>query len=105
MSASELMAAGERINNIKKAFNIREGWKRKDDWLPPRVFSDPISSGDGKGTVITEEELGMMIDNYYKARGWTGKGTISANKLRKLALKDSIAPVKGLRHGAKVYNL
>ncbi len=40
MSAAELRQAGERINNLKKAFNIREGWQRADDWLPPRLFKD-----------------------------------------------------------------
>jgi aldehyde:ferredoxin oxidoreductase len=105
MSASELIKTGERINNIKKAFNIREGWKREDDWLPPRVFEDPIPSGDGKGTVVTKEELNIMIGSYYKSRGWTDKGQISGKKLGELALKDSIIPAKGLEHGTKVYNL
>ncbi|MFC1920160.1 aldehyde ferredoxin oxidoreductase family protein [Chloroflexota bacterium] len=105
MSASELMDAGERINNLKKAFNIREGWKKEDDWLPPRVFSDPITSGEGKGTVITKEELSLMINSYYKSREWTNKGLITEKKLRSLELEDSAAPVKGLKHGTQVYNL
>jgi aldehyde:ferredoxin oxidoreductase len=105
MTAEELIAAGDRINNIKKAFNIREGWKREDDWLPPRVFSDPISSGEGKGTVITKEELGMMIDSYYKSRGWTNRGTIPDKKLKAMEIGDSVSPLKGLQYGEKVYNL
>lgn len=105
LTPSELKAAGERINNIKKAFNIREGWKPGDDWLPPRLFSDPIKDGAGKGTVLTEEELRLMIDDYYKTRGWTGEGLIPEEKLRALELEDSIAPVKGLEYGTQVYNL
>lgn len=105
LTPSELAAAGERINNIKKAFNIREGWKPGDDWLPPRLFSDPITDGEGKGTVVTEEELRLMIDDYYKARGWTAEGLIPEEKLRALELEVSISPVKGLEYGTQIYNL
>lgn len=105
LTPSELKMAGERINNVKKAFNIREGWKSGDDWLPPRLFRDPIREGEGKGTVVTEDELRLMIHDYYQARGWTAQGFIPEKKLRALQLKDSIAPVKGLEYGTKVYNL
>ena len=105
LTPSELKAAGERINNIKKVFNIREGWKRGDDWLPPRLFLDPITEGEGKGTVISEEGLNLMISDYYQARGWTDEGLIPEDKLRVVELADSIAPVKGLQYGTQIYNL
>ncbi|MFC1976899.1 aldehyde ferredoxin oxidoreductase family protein [Chloroflexota bacterium] len=105
ITPAELKVAGERINNIKKAFNIREGWKCSDDWLPPRLFSDPITEGEGKGTVISQEGLSLMIDDYYKARGWTSEGMISDDKLRSLELEDSTEPWKGLQYGTQVYNL
>ena len=88
LSPTELRVAGERINNIKKAFNIREGWKTGDDWLPPRLFKDPIAEGEGKGTVLTEEELKLMISDYYRARGWTAEGLIPDAKFKQLAIKD-----------------
>ncbi|MFC2038859.1 aldehyde ferredoxin oxidoreductase family protein [Chloroflexota bacterium] len=105
MTPEELKAAGERINNLKKAFNIREGWKRDDDWLPPRLFTDPITDGEGKGTVISKDGLNHMIDDYYQARGWTAEGLIPEDKLRSLELGDSTAPLKGLRYGTQLYNL
>ena len=105
MTPAELKAAGERINNVKKAFNIREGWKCSDDWLPPRLFSDPITEGEGKGTVISKEGLSLMINDYYKARGWTSEGMIPDDKLRSLELDDSIEPLKGLQYGTQVYRL
>jgi aldehyde:ferredoxin oxidoreductase len=37
MTAEELRHVGERINTLKKLFNIREGWQRADDTLPPRA--------------------------------------------------------------------
>ena len=105
LTPAELKTAGERINNLKKAFNIREGWQRADDWLPPRVFSDPVTEGEGKGTVVSEEGLSLMISDYYQARGWTDEGLITENKLRSLELEDSSGTVKGLPYGTKVYNL
>lgn len=105
MTPSELMVAGERINNIKKAFNIREGWKRSDDWLPKRLFSDPVKGVEGREAVISEEGLNRMIDEYYQARGWTSEGIITDEKMRELELKDSIAPLKGLEYRTQVYNL
>ena len=41
MTAEELRQAGARINTLKKLFNIREGWWRQDDTLPPRVLTEP----------------------------------------------------------------
>ncbi len=37
-TADDLHHAGERINNLKKLFNIRQGWTRADDTLPSRVL-------------------------------------------------------------------
>ena len=105
MTAAELKTAGERINNVKKVFNIREGWKRSDDWLPARLFTDPVTEGEGKGTVITEAELRDMIDSYYQSRGWTAEGVIPHAKLVALELGDGLAPTEGLVYGTQVYRL
>lgn len=88
ITPTELRIAGERITNLKKAFNIREGWTRKDDWLPPRVFRDALPTGVAKGVHLTEEELNLMIDDYYRARGWTGDGLIPKAKLEELGLSE-----------------
>jgi aldehyde:ferredoxin oxidoreductase len=88
LTPEEMMAAGERVVTLKKAFNIREGWTKADDWLPPRVLQDPIPSGPAKGNYIKPEELRMMIDDYYQARGWTADGLIPRSKLIALGLAD-----------------
>lgn len=95
ISPGELKKVGERVNNLKKAFNIREGWKRFDDWLPPRVFKDPIPSGEAKGMLLSEEELTMMIDEYYQSRGWTAEGLIPLEKLKELGMDDIVEMMKG----------
>ena len=86
MTADELRLAGERINNLKKMFNIREGWQREDDTLPGRVLSEKLSDGVGQGVGLNQEDLDMMIAGYYRARGWTPEGDIPASKLEELGL-------------------
>jgi aldehyde:ferredoxin oxidoreductase len=98
MTAEELEATGERVWNLKKAFNIREGWTKADDWLPPRALNDPLPSGPGKGVYVTADELRMMIDDYYQARGWTTEGLIPKSKLIALGLED-IAEDVGVADG------
>ncbi len=58
------------IRNLSRRFNLREGISKKDDTLPPRYFSEPISGGK----VIKPEELEKMIQNYYQLRGWNEDG-------------------------------
>jgi aldehyde:ferredoxin oxidoreductase len=79
---------GERAFAIKKAFNIREGWKRSDDTLPYRWMHDPVTKGPSKGIVTTEEELEYMKDLYYQAKGWTKDGLIPKAKLIELGMPD-----------------
>ena len=71
---------GERAHTIKKAFNIREGWKREDDTIPYRWMHDPMTKGPSAGYVTTREELEYMKDLYYKAKGWTKEGMIPKTK-------------------------
>ena len=88
MTAAQLKQAGERINNLKKLFNIRHGWKREDDSLPPRTLQEKLPTGVVQGIGLTKEELERMIQDYYRARGWTEDGLISDEKLRELDLLD-----------------
>lgn len=90
MSADDLRLAGERINNLKKQFNIREGWRRADDTLPSRVFQETLPTGVAAGVGLDKQDLDMMIQGYYRARGWRKDGTIPAGKLQELGLDDVI---------------
>ena len=90
MTAEELQLAGERINNLKKQFNIREGWSRDDDTLPPRVFDEVLPTGVVEGVGLSRQDLDMMVQAYYLARGWREDGTIPAAKLKELGLEDVV---------------
>lgn len=90
MSADDLRLAGERINNLKKQFNIREGWRRADDTLPPRVFQESLPTGVVAGVGLDKQDLDMMIQGYYRVRGWRKDGTIPMGKLQELELDDVV---------------
>ena len=94
MTADDLRQSGERINNLKKLFNIREGWTRDHDTLPPRVLDETLPTGVVQGVGLNREDLDMMIRSYYRARGWTEDGLIPESKLRELGLLDlALEPV------------
>jgi len=97
-SPGELRQAGERIHTLKKLFNVREGWQLQDDWLPPRLLTEPLSTGVACGVELTATELGQMIESYYKARQWDGNGCVTEDKLRELGLsgENGMAKVGGL---------
>jgi aldehyde:ferredoxin oxidoreductase len=88
MDDKQLRLAGERINNLKKLFNIREGWSREDDTLPLRSLQEKLPTGIVKGEILLKEDLDIMIASYYKARGWTKRGLIPKNKLEELELSN-----------------
>lgn len=85
----ELKKAGERIQNVAKLFNIREGLGRKDDNLPYKVMHEPIpDEGPSKGAFVTQEELDLLLDDYYESRGWTKEGVPTREKLKELGMDD-----------------
>ena len=89
MTPEQLRAAGERIINIARLINLREGLTRKDDTLPWKVMNQPIQDdGPVKGAVVTQEELDLLLDDYYTARGWSVDGVPTKAKLKELAMEE-----------------
>jgi aldehyde:ferredoxin oxidoreductase len=91
MTPEDMKRAGERINNVARLFNIREGLGRKDDTLPYKVMHDPVpDEGPSKGAYVTQEELDLLLDDYYESRSWTHEGVPTEAKLRELSMDDLI---------------
>jgi aldehyde:ferredoxin oxidoreductase len=60
---------------------------RADDTLPERILTEPIKGGASEGHFISREELDLMLDEYYAARGWNVKtGAPTKEKLDELGL-------------------
>ena len=85
----DVQRVGERINNVAKAFNMRQGLTKTDDTLPKRLMEEPLKAGESKGHMISRAELDQMLTEYYKERGWDPvSGTPTKEKLQSLGLED-----------------
>jgi aldehyde:ferredoxin oxidoreductase len=74
---------GERVWNLERWFNVRAGFSRKDDTLPPRFLKEPLKEGNSRGRVV---ELERMLTEYYEVRGWDSEGRPTEEKLRELGI-------------------
>ena len=87
VSLEEFLQVGERIFNLGRVFNVREGVDRAQDVLPNR-FSEPLREGGSASEAITRTDLERMLEEYYALRGWTRDGVPKEETLVKLGLKD-----------------
>jgi len=70
IDGGELLAVGERVYNLQRMFNVREGIRKSDDMLPERCLKLPEF---GKYASVKECEIKdqvRMLEEYYEARGW-----------------------------------
>ena len=83
-TADELYSVGERIINIERLFNLREGMTSADDTLPPRYLQVPLKDGAAKGKKVPLKE---MLAEYYMVRDWDmASGYPRKEKLQTLGL-------------------
>ena len=82
-STGDMIKAGERIWNLERLYNIREGFTSKDDTLPPRLLTEAPLEGPSKGWV---SHLEPMLKEYYRTRGWDENGVPTPRKLTELGL-------------------
>ncbi len=103
MEPEELNVVGERIENLARLFNIREGkGTREYDTLPWKIKNVPVpEEGPAKGVCVSDEEHQSGLDEYYAARGWTIDGVPTVEKLNELGLGDYAYIVKDLAKGGK----
>lgn len=83
-STEKLLKIGERIYNLTRLFNQREGLDRKDDSLPYRQLNEPLPDGRAKGSTV---KLEPMLEEYYLLRGWDENGNPTSKKLKELGLR------------------
>lgn len=84
-STNDLIKTGERVWNLERLYNLREGFTRKEDTLPPRMLNEAVADGPSKGWV---SKLEPMLSEYYRARGWDEQGVPKAKKLAELGLAE-----------------
>lgn len=96
LAAQDLLQAGERIWNLERLWNLAAGFTGQDDKLPARLLPDGQLDGQlghpaqapPPGPRSRPVDLAPMLDEYYRARGWTEAGAPGEEKLRALGLAD-----------------
>ena len=84
----ELRLIAERAWNLTRLFNAREGFTRKDDTLPERIFTEASTRGPSNNQVMEKASFERMLDEYYQIVGWDKRTGIPTNKrLQELGLK------------------
>jgi aldehyde:ferredoxin oxidoreductase len=86
-ATGDLIKAGERVWNLEKLYNLREGFTKEQDSLPPRLLNEPVADGPSKGWV---SHLEPMLKEYYRTRGWDEYGVPKRQKLEELSLADLV---------------
>ncbi|NKQ35924.1 MAG: aldehyde ferredoxin oxidoreductase family protein, partial [Chloroflexi bacterium] len=82
-TADDLMKVGERVWNMERLYNLREGFTKEDDTLPDRLLNDPVAAGPSAGFTVN---LAPMLEEYYQFRGWDENGVPKPEKLQELGL-------------------
>ena len=86
VDGAELRRTARRIVLAKRVYNLREGWRPADDWLPGRLLAEPVRLASGREAVLTPARLRAMIDGYYTARGLDQLGRPGPAQLTDLRL-------------------
>ncbi len=102
VSGAEMLAAGERIVNLERLYNVRLGLSRAHDRLPERFTAEPLPVYAWEGNAATGElrpspqpvhvglvrDFEAMLDRYYRLRGWDENGVPTPETLRRLGLDE-----------------
>ena len=104
VTGADLLAVGERIVNLERMYNVRQGLARADDRLPPRFIEEPAPLYEFEPDPVTGElarsaeplrygllhDFDAMLDRYYDLRGWSRDGIPTAETLRRVGLEECV---------------
>ena len=71
-----LSAVAGHVADMTRRFNLREGMTAEADRLPRFLLKTPLPSGHA----LTEEEMEVMLADYYRLRGWDEQGAPAAER-------------------------
>jgi aldehyde:ferredoxin oxidoreductase len=84
VTPEEVVTAVHRGLTLARLFNLREGFSRADDRLPPR-FAEPLPKHPG----LSAEQQAAIVTDYYREQGWDpDTGVPTADTIRTLEIED-----------------
>ena len=117
----EAMRLSDRLWNLNRAHFLERngGPGRRFDYPNARFYEEAVPSGPSQGARLTMDDLDVMLDEYYVARGWGKDGNPSREVLLDLGLDACVAnleqagllgglmeplpPVRGERYKPKAF--
>ena len=91
LTRAEMFIAAERLVNLERCHDAREGMTCENDKLPQRFFR-PFPGGVHQGKAIDPVKLAEMKSVYYRTRGWDPEtGLPTPEKLREFGLETLIS--------------
>jgi aldehyde:ferredoxin oxidoreductase len=86
LTLDDLLLVGERVINMARVFNAREGFSREDDILPERLYQG-LENGALKGESMPRDEFERALTALYTLKGWdTETGNPTRERLESLSL-------------------
>ncbi len=83
VSPEDADKAGRRVIVLERLHNYREGFWRKDDYLPKRFLQEPLA-GSSQGATVNLEP---MLNDYYREVGFDDEGIPISKTLERLSLE------------------
>jgi len=96
LTSVRCLKIGKRIHTLARAFNVREGFNRENDKLPPRLMNEPTPKGPPAGckAFVSNKDFEKCLDKYYRLRGWDRNGKSTYETLLRLNLRKAAEDLK-----------
>lgn len=95
MTGEELQNSGERIWTLGRLFNLREGYGRADDYLPPRLTHERLHSGPAADKDMKPGDFQESLSELYSLRSWDESGRVKKVLLERLEMECELALISG----------
>jgi len=93
VTMDDLLVIGDRIANLRVAYNLREGIRNADLKVPKRVLGDPpLQAGETKGITV---DLAVQQAEYFAEMGWSDDGVPSKETLQAVGLDFVVPDIHG----------
>jgi aldehyde:ferredoxin oxidoreductase len=92
-----LRSIGRRVWSLTRAFNAREGFTRKDDYLPERMEKEPLNSGKTAGKSVKRADFDKMLTEYYDLWKFDSEGRPTKKGLQDVGLSDIVSMLPYLK--------